>query len=377
MGRLLYLVAGEHSGDSRGAELIAALRERRPDWEFRGLGGAKMRSLAGPGVRDWVEEAGVVGIWEVLKRYRWFKARFADTLGEIRRLAPDAVVLVDYPGFNLRLARALRGTDSGARLIGYVSPQVWAWSRGRIPRIARWLDLMLCLFEFEKGLFREAGLRTVCVGHPLVDQLEEARITGGRERELVGLFPGSREREVARLFPVMLEAAGELHREHPAWVFEASAASEPLAEAMRAMLRDAGGLPVGVVTGRSHELMQRAACGWVASGTATLEATYYGLPYCLVYKVAWPTYLAARLVMDLDHLGIANILAGREIVHEFLQHAANPGNLVSFVESVMTDRVRRRELERNLLETAALLGGRGAACRAAAAIVELLETDGG
>ncbi|MFP6879649.1 MAG: hypothetical protein VCA34_01780, partial [Roseibacillus sp.] len=135
------------------------------------------------------------------------------------------------------------------------------------------------------------------------------------------------------------------------------------------------GLPLEIVAGKSHELMQRAWCGVVTSGTATLEATYFGLPYCLAYKVAWPTYLAGRAVIDIEHLGMANILAGREIVHEFIQHEATVGNVASFVESVMTDSVRRNEVERDLLETAAKLGGGGAAKVAAQAIVELLESE--
>ena len=144
---------------------------------------------------------------------------------------------------------------------------------------------------------------------------------------------------------------------------------------MRAIVESegAGRLPIDIVRGRSQELMQRASSGVVASGTATLEATYYELPYCLVYKVAWPTYLIGRLVVDIEHLGMANILAGREIVHEFIQHEANVENLTSFVESVMTDENRRSELEENLRETAQKLGGGGAAKVAAEAIVNLVE----
>lgn len=374
---MLYLLAGEHSGDTRGAELITALRRLRPDWSFQGLGGPKMEDLSAGGVRDWVEDAAVVGIWEVLRRYSWFKARFAETRRDITRLAPDAVVFIDYPGFNLRMARALHERGVPSKLIDYISPQVWAWNKARIPRMAQWLDLMLCLFPFEKDLFESAGLKTVCMGHPLVDQLEAERWTGERQRNLVGLFPGSREREVSRLFPLMVDVVERLHREHPGWVFEASAASASLEAIMKQIIAEGGGkhLPIEIGVGGSHALMQRAWCGVVASGTATLEATYYGLPYCLVYKVSWPTYLAGRAVVDIEHLGIANILAQREIVHEFIQHEAHVENVSSFVESVMTDPVRRRELERALLDTGAKLGEGGAAESGARAIVELLEAD--
>lgn len=338
-----------------------------------------MRELSGCGVTDWVEQAAVVGLWEVLKRYRYFKARFDETLREIETMSPDAVIFIDYPGFNLRLARALHERGLPASLIDYVSPQVWAWNKGRIPRLAEWLDLMICLFPFEVELFEAAGLRTVCMGHPMVDQLEAGRIEGGRDEALVGFFPGSREREVSRLFPLMVECARRLRLRFPEWRFEVSAASESLRARMEELLgkEGVGDLPLTIVSNKSHELMQRAAAGVVASGTATLEATYYGLPYCLVYKVAWPTYLAGRAVVNIEHLGMANILAGREIVHEFIQHEATADQLASFVESVMNDPVRRAELQRNLAETAAKLGAGGAAGVAADAIVDLLEGDGG
>ena len=375
MAQMLYFVAGEHSGDTRGAELIESLRAARPDWQFRGLGGPKMRSLAGSGMVDWVEDAAVVGFWEVLKRYSWFKARFEDTRREIEELRPDAVIFIDYPGFNMRLARALHEGAVPARLINYISPQVWAWNKGRIQGIADRLDLMLCLFPFEKEIFESAGLATVCMGHPIVDHLEDARIDCGREEDLVGLFPGSRRNEVSRIFPVMVEAAAHLHERFPGWRFEASAASGSLEEQMRSILDAYPGkkLPLVVEQGRSHELMQRARAGVVASGTATLEASYYGLPYCLVYKVAWPTYLAGRLLVDIEYLGLANILAGRGIVHEFIQHEANVVNISAFLKSVMTDERRWMEMERDLLEASAKLGTGGATKVATQAIVDLLD----
>ncbi|NNC89315.1 MAG: lipid-A-disaccharide synthase [Akkermansiaceae bacterium] len=372
MGTVAYFVAGEHSGDTRGAELMGALRERRPDWEFAGLGGPKMRALGGDAVRDWVEDAAVVGLWEVLKRYGWFKRRFEETKAEIARRDPDAVILVDYPGFNLRLARALREGGSRCRIIDYISPQVWAWNKGRIPRMARWLDLMLCLFPFEREMFESAGLKTVWMGHPLVDQLEAERIPAERGASLVGLFPGSREREVARLFPLMLETARSLAG--AGWTFEASAASAGLAATMRRLVDDSGlqGV-VEVREGDCHGLMQRATCGVVASGTATLEAAFYGMPYCLVYKVAWPTFWVARMVVNLDHIGIVNILAGRQVVPEFVQGDARADDVAAWIADSMRSPGRRSEMSAELLETAAKLGEGGAAGRAAEAIIELLE----
>ena len=375
MRRTIYLVAGEHSGDTRGVELMQALRKVWPECEFLGLGGAKMREFSGGKVVDWVDEAAVVGLWEVLKRYGWFKERFEATKREIIECDPDAVIFIDYPGFNLRMAKALHAVGIRAKLIDYVSPQVWAWNKGRVIAMAEYLDLMLCLFPFEVDLFESAGLKTVCMGHPMVDQLSAARIEGGREEGLIGLFPGSREREVARLFPEMLEAVERAHERYPDWKFEAAAASSSLM-GMMTSLREEAGVSEGVLSitdGGSHALMQRVTAGVVASGTATLEATFYGMPYCLVYKVAWPTYLAGRFLVQIDHIGMANILAGRTVAPEFLQMEASGESMFSFLESIMTEPSRREAMERELLETAGKLGGGGAAVRAAEAIAELFE----
>lgn len=374
MSRMIYLVAGEHSGDTRGAELMAALREEDPGVEFAGLGGPKMAELAGGRIKDWLEDAAVMGFVEVLKRYSWFKARFEETKAEILELGPEAVVLVDYPGFNLRMAKALRAAGTEAKLVDYISPQVWAWHRGRVREMAEYLDLMVCLFDFEQEIFEGAGLKTVVMGHPMVDQLEEKRMEGGREKNLVGFFPGSREREVARLFPTMLEAAKELREKNGDLKFEAAAASDSLREMMEGLIVESD-LPrevVTVKTGTSQELMQRSSCGVVASGTATMEATYYGMPYCLVYKVAWPTYVMGKALMEVDFIGMANIIAGRQVVPEFVQQEATARNVSAFLESVLVDEVRREELQGELREVAVKLGPGGAAGIAAGAIMELL-----
>ncbi|HEY2344025.1 MAG TPA: lipid-A-disaccharide synthase, partial [Chthoniobacteraceae bacterium] len=288
----LYLVAGEASGDARGAELMRALRERLPSLEFHGAGGREMRALAGEHFHDWADEA-VVGLWDVLKKYGYFKAQFDRMRREILELKPDAVLFIDYPGFNLRLAKALRSSDPALRLFYYISPQVWAWNRGRIPKMARYLDLMLCIFPFEQPLYEKSGLRTVFVGHPMLDSLAAKRISALRDASLVALLPGSREKEVRKIFPTMISAAILLRRKLPSLHFAASAASPALADLMQAQLRAAGCAEGFCAVGlrNAHDLMQRAAAGLVASGTATLESAYFGLPFALLYKVAWLTWI--------------------------------------------------------------------------------------
>ena len=158
MSKRLYVVAGELSGDAHGAGLLRSLKEMVPGLEIHGVGGPEMAAVAGPGLRDWVEDAAVMGVWEVLKRYGWFKERFAEMLAELKEFRPDVLLLIDYPGFNLRFAEAVKREFPETRIIYYISPQVWAWNKGRIPKMARLLDEMLCLFPFEQPIFENAGL---------------------------------------------------------------------------------------------------------------------------------------------------------------------------------------------------------------------------
>lgn len=370
MSKRLYVVAGELSGDAHGAGLLRALKTMVPAVEIHGAGGPEMAAVAGPGLRDWVEDAAVMGVWEVLKRYGWFKQRFAEMLDEVRVFRPDVLLLIDYPGFNLRFAEAVRRESPETRLVYYVSPQVWAWHKGRIPKMARLLDEMLCLFPFEQPIFEEAGLKTTFVGHPLVDELEDHRLPDSqRDLSLVGLFPGSREREIARLFPMMIETARQLRVWRGDLIFEVPAASAKLAGQIRGMLKQAGADGwITAHTGGSHALMQRAGCAVIASGTATLEAAYYGLPYCLVYRVAPLTYMAAKILVKIKHIGIVNILAGEEVVKEFVQADAQPLVVSRELRELIESPERRAALQTRLAETSAKLGGTGVHARVATAV---------
>jgi lipid-A-disaccharide synthase len=233
--------------------------------------------------------------------------------------------------------------------------------------MVRLLDEMLCLFPFEQPLFENAGLKTTFVGHPLVDELEEERIPGiVRDARLVGLFPGSREREVARLFPMMIKTAKLLKSWRGDLVFEVPAASAKLAAQIRGMLSDAGAEDlVTVNTGESHSLMQRACCAVIASGTATLEAAYYGLPYCLVYRVAPLTYVMAKILVKIELIGLVNILAGSEVVEEFVQADAEPKAVFEALRGFIESPEKCSDLQQKLAETTAKLGGLGAHQRAA------------
>jgi len=367
MAGRIYVVAGELSGDAHGAGLLRALHHLHPAVEIAGAGGPEMVATGGPAVRDWVDEAAVIGLWEVLKRYGWFKARFDEMLAEAKAMRPDVLLLIDYPGFNLRFAEAVKRELPETRIVYYISPQVWAWNKGRIPKMAELIDELLCLFPFEVPILEEGGVKATFVGHPLVDELEERRIPDVvREEGLVALLPGSRTREIERLFPIMLETAREMLATRAGIRFEAPAASPKLAKTMREMVEEAGlEASVQVTDGGSLALMQRAACGVIASGTATLEAAYFDLPYCLIYKVAWPTYVIGRQLVKLDHIGLVNILAGRGVVEEFIQADADAKLVAGELNRLLDDAAYRERLQATLTETASKLGGLGAHERAA------------
>jgi len=370
----LHILAGEASGDARGAELMRALLERNSDIEFVGAGGPEMRAIGGPQIFDWADEA-VVGLWDVLKKYGYFRGQLHRMLEETAAAKPDALITVDYPGFNLRFAKAVKARLPNLRAIHYVSPQVWAWHRGRIPKMAKYLDLMLCLFPFEIPLYEGAGLHAVCVGHPLLDTLASKRIDTMRDQNLVALLPGSRSKEVRRIFPVMLDTAIQLSGKRPNLRFAAAAASEALAEEMREILKSRGKDETfcSIDLRRAHELMQRAGTGMVCSGTATLESTYFGLPMVILYKVAWLTWAIGKRLVKVPWIGLPNVLAGREIAREFLQDAATPEAISAELLRLLEQREVRHAQQRAQAEVIASLGQRGAAGRAADAILRDLE----
>ena len=397
----IYFVAGERSGDNHGAALLKALRARAPKMQFLGRGGPKMRTIAGGTFLDWIDDTAVVGLWEVIRRYPFFRKQFQATISEIDAARPSAVVLIDYPGFNLRLARALRAKLSELKIIYYISPQVWAWNRRRVSQMARSIDLMLCIFPFEPDLYEESGLRAIFVGHPMTSVIPSENATPARSEEssdetlkqtprdpstpprstrddnVIGLFPGSREREVKKIFPVMREVAVELGHENPDLRFAVSAASEPLAELIRADLygKHATG-KFFIVKGEARSLMAKANVGMVASGTATLEAVLSQLPFVLIYRVAWLTYLAARLVVRIKYLGMPNVLADREIVPEFIQHKAQPRAIVAAVRRLLTDKSERARMLADFAGVAQKLGRGEAGENAADAVITELRRAG-
>ncbi len=366
-----YVVAGEKSGDKQGALLMEQLRLRQPEIEFHGLGGERMNALS-PSIENWTEQAAVIGFIEVFKHIRYFKSHLDRMTERIVAEKPDALILIDYPGFNQRLAQRVHDRCPETKIIWFIAPMVWAWHKGRIPKLAAMLDLMLCTFPFEKKLFEDAGLRTEFVGHPLVDDIIAQRDLSHREEKLIGLFPGSRRREVERIFPLFLDIIKEAQQQRPEWRFVCSASS-PKMEKLMELMREKSGLTAAIVNitpEKYHELMDRSQAALVTSGTATLEAALHQLPFALVYKVPALTYLMAKLLLKIRFIGMVNILVDRMVTRELIQHDFTVEKSLDALDELMNAEGRERVM-REMQESVGLLGQGGAAAKAADAVMSL------
>jgi lipid-A-disaccharide synthase len=355
-------IAGEASGDAHAAELIKALRTQAPDVKAFGAGGPKMKAAGMELSLDLTEHA-VVGLIEVLKNYLKFRRIFWGLVREAGNRKPDAVVLVDFPGFNLRFAAQMK--KRGIKVVYYISPQLWAWHASRAKQIERDVDLMLTIFPFEKDWYAKHAprLRVEFVGHPFAERIK--REAGGikREENLVLLLPGSREREVAKIWPIMQQVIDKIPAETR---FVAAAVNEPMATMIKHPR-------VTVEIGTAHEWMQRATLAITASGTATMECAFYGCPMIVVYKVNWLTYLVGRMVVTVNWLAMPNVIAGRTIVPEFIQHDAKPDRIAAVACDLLENVSKRDAMRQELASVVNTLCGAGASQRAAQLILAAKE----
>lgn len=376
MSATLLVVAGEISGDQHAADVIRRVLAERPDLAVWGIGGDELAAV-GVSLRQHTRDMAVMGIVEVLRRIGFFRKVLNDLDAEAARTPPDAALLVDYPGFNLRAAARLKAR--GVRVVYYVCPQVWAWRRSRIGRIAQIVDRLLVIFPFEAALFNGTRLHPDFVGHPLVEKVEAVRqapATGlpwsGPRR--IALLPGSRTQEIRRILPTLAAAALLMRERFPDAGFLLASPTEALAEEERAMLRDLG-VPEGlipVVTGQTLQILKQARAAWVASGTATIETCLLRCPMVVVYRTSAMTAWVARRVLRVPHIGMVNLMAGREICPELLQEAALPERLVSALAPLVEDTPERARMLEDLERTANSLGRGGAAEHAAAILLEEL-----
>ncbi len=361
----IFISAGDPSGDIAGSHLITELKNKMPDLRFNGLGGRRM-SRAGQKQLIDGDRLAVLGFWEVARKFLFFGRLLNDAAEEIRRNKPAAVVLIDYPGFNLRLAEKIK--PLGIPIIYYVSPQIWAWGGKRIEAIRRLIDMMLVILPFEKELYERAGVPCRFVGHYLLDDFESSFIRApyNSDSKNLVLLPGSRPQEVQRMLPTLLKTAAILARNNEMKVAVAAVEGHiPYQEFVAA-----SGFEAEIVYGQTRRLIHDSRLVLVSSGTATLEVGIIGRPMIVLYKTGYLTYRIARHLVKVDKIALINLVGGEKIVPELIQEEANPAEIAAQAKRFWDNPALSLEIVDKLHKTASLLGEPGAAKKAAAAILE-------
>ncbi|MDD4933842.1 MAG: lipid-A-disaccharide synthase [Methylacidiphilaceae bacterium] len=370
--RRFYLVAGEPSGDTLGALLIEALRRQEPAAVFRGAGGSKMAAAGQRQTVDLTKHA-VVGLVEVLRHYPELRKLFHRLVREIAAARPEAVILIDYPGFNLRLARVLRRRLPWVKVIFYVSPQVWAWKPGRAELLTESVDELLVLFPFEKEWYAQRGtsLAVSWVGHPLWDRLmdnERPELPAGRRT--IALLPGSRESEIQRHLPLLLGAAAEMQGQRDdldfLWILP-DARREAYAREQLALYDP--GCTVRLRVGYPLSHLSRCSLALLCSGSASLECAAVGTPQILVYKANPITYSVAKRVVQVRFLSMVNLLADEEIIPELVQERLTPGTIAEIALHLLASPDACSRMAQAMRETLRPIAEPGASARAAARVL--------
>ena len=339
----ILIIAGELSGDAHAARIVRSLKKQIPDVKAWGFGGDHL-AAEGVEIKEHIRDLSVMGIWEVLKRYGYFKKIFDQLLADIKVRKPDLVLLVDYPGFNLRLAAALKG--SGIPVVQYICPQVWAWKKNRIPKMADVLDALICIFPFEPKVFAGVDLPVFYGGHPMVEETEKVEADAGwGEGVKLALVPGSRLQEIDRIFYPMLESAKLIQKLIPDVQIRVPAADENCEKRLREICDSQSDMPaVEIVSGKMRELVKGADAALVTSGTATLETALLGTPMLIVYKTSFLTYEIGKRVVQVPHIGMVNLVAEREVCQEFIQQDADPVAMSKALFPLLSDTEERREM---------------------------------
>ena len=372
----ILISAGEASGDIHAAAVTAALKRIDSTTEVFGMGGDELRAAGGEVLFD-IKDHGVMGFVEVIKKLPdLFKLRreFARVMDERK---PDCLVVVDYPGFNMKLAKLAH--DKGIPVVSYIAPSAWAWNKGRAKNVAKIVDKVACIFPFEYDVYKEAGAPVEFVGHPLVDivhptmERAEAEAWVGKEpgRPLVLLMPGSRLMEIERMLDVILEGAKLLKKQMPQVQFAMPRAGTIPLEMLQSKIQ-ASGLEVKITEGRNYDLFSVADLALATSGTVTLEAAMCGLPSVILYRTSAITAFIARRVINIPNIGLPNIVAGRQILPELLQEELTPAKLAATAVELLAPE-RRPQLEANLAYMKERLGEPGAVNRVAQLILRIAE----
>lgn len=375
----VLIVAGEASGDHHASRLVEELHQRDPNVHFAGIGGQRMRRAGVEILVDSAEMA-VVGLVEVLANYRFLKGVLERMREELRRRRPDLLILVDYPDFNLRLAKTAK--ELGIKVLYYISPQVWAWRQKRVYKIKQLVDMMAVVFPFELPFYERAGVPVRFVGHPLVDEVgtELSRTEAlqafslDSTRPVLGLFPGSRRSEIKRLLPTLLQSAARVQQAMPGVQFILPRASTLSEEFLAPYLEDSE-LEITVVPGRFYDVARACDAIVSASGTATLEIALLQVPLVVIYKIAPLSYQIMSRLIKVEHIALCNIVAGERVASELIQHEATAQRICDEAVALLSDKDKARAMHDRLGLIREKLGGSGGSANVAELALELLRQD--
>ena len=362
----LYIIAGEASGDLHGSNLIKALRARKSDLEIRAWGGDLMQAEGAELVKHYRELA-FMGFLEVAMNLRTILGNMKMCKQDILDWKPDAIILIDYPGFNLRIAEFAHA--QGIKVLYYISPQVWAWKRGRVQKIKKVVDRMFVILPFEKEFYAQYNYDVEDVGHPLLDAIGDLNDKPSIEvsgKKIIALLPGSRLQEVEKMLQVMLTMVPRF----PECKFVIAAAPSLPEEALQ---RIVAGSDVEIRHGDTYGLLQEAHAALVTSGTATLETALFDVPEVVCYKGGQVSYLIARQLIKVEYISLVNLIMKREVVKELIQSELNEKNLHRELKNIVEDEAARARITTDYRELRTLLGGKGASQRAADAMLKTLE----
>jgi len=373
--RKILIITGEESGEMRAAPLLRAIKHYAPGTRFIGIAGDRCRNEGVETFAD-IRELAVMGFVEVIKHYPRLKKIFELTLQKARDEKPDLAILVDYPGFNLRLAIKLK--KMGIKVVYYVSPQVWAWKASRVKIIKKVVDRMMVLFPFEKDFYSKHHYNADFVGHPLLDEVHagteasafRTQLGLDTKRTVIGLLPGSRHNEIVRLLPMIYAAANILKENNPKLQFILLQAKTISDELLGKYARLA---PEGLkITREYYNGINASDFCIVASGTATLETGILNKPMVVIYKTAWLTSALVRLVIKIKNVSLVNIVAGKKIVEELIQENATPARIIKEIQSLLDSPAKTQTMRNELAAIRTKLGNPGASQRAAKVVVEEL-----
>ena len=371
----LMIIAGEVSGDLIGASLIMELKKLDAGLKIFGIGGDKMREQ-GMNILYHINKMAFLGFTEIVKHLPFIKKVQADLLAVAEKEEIKNVVLIDYPGFNLNIAKKFK--KNRMKIIYYISPQLWAWASGRMKKIKRLVNKMLVVFPFEENLYKSNNVDVTFVGHPLVDRIKEYKFLSKEElfskfnldvsKELLLIMPGSRKHEVKKLYPQIIKAARKLADEFNLQI--AVACSSNIDESLFYQL--SGQSDSKVITGYTYNLMKYAKFGIVKSGTSTLEAGFFALPMIIVYKISGLTYLIVKKLIKVSKIGMVNILLEDNAVPELIQKDVSEEKIYDAGKKILNDEVRYKSVKEKLKKVKDKLGNEGASARAAKLIYALM-----